>query len=206
MYTERRVLVVDDEPVVTKSCRRVLTEAGYHVDTSESGQEGMSRALAEDFDLVVTDLKMPDLDGMDLVRTLRSARPNTAIVVITGYGTIASAVEATKMGVADYVEKPFTPEEIARAAQRALATSPDSAEPQVEAELVRDVLRAIARGQDMGASMLKAGSRVLSGYALGPEAKAAIVSGDIVWVEKECGPLSSEEREWLQRRLEGEIW
>ena len=207
MYSDRRVLVVDDEPVVTKSCRRVLTDAGFHVDTSQSGREGMSRALAEDFDLVVTDLKMPDLDGMEVLRTLRSERPNTAIVIITGYGTVPSAVEATKAGVSDYVEKPFTPEEIAQAAHRALATPPSTPSGRrVEADLVHDVLRTVSRDQDLGASMLRSGSRVLSGYALSAEAKAAIVSGDIAWVERECGPLAPEDREWVERRLGAEIW
>ena len=65
MVAARRVLVVDDEPVVNESCRRVLTREGYEVDTAQSGREGLDRALAADFDLVITDLKMPDLDGMD---------------------------------------------------------------------------------------------------------------------------------------------
>jgi len=201
-----RVLVVDDEPIVTKSCRRILSEEGYKVDTTESGREGVSRALAENFDLILTDLKMPDLDGMELVRTLRSRRPNTAIVVITGYGTVPSAVEATKAGVADYIEKPFTPERIKDAANRALTIAPEERQVRVEANLVREVLRLASRDHHFGASLLMEGSRVLSGYALSAEAKAAIVSGDIVWIEKECGELSAKERTWLEGRLQAEIW
>jgi len=206
MHATRKVLVVDDEPIVTRSCRRVLAEAGYEVDTSDSGREGMGRALAEDFDLIVTDLKMPDLDGMQLVRTLRSQRPHTAVVVITGYGTVRSAVEATKAGVSDYIEKPFTPEQITEAANRALAPASEEREVTVEADLVKEVLRSASRDQHFGESLLMGGSRVLSGYALSSEAKAAIVSGDIAWIEKKCGDLSAEEREWLERRLGAEIW
>ena len=201
-----KVLVVDDEPIVTRSSRRILAEEGYDVDTTQSGREGMRRALSEEFDLIVTDLKMPDLDGMELVHAVRSRRPRTAIVIITGYGTVRSAVDATKAGVSDYIEKPFTPQEIAHAANRALRRLPRRAAVMVEANLVKEVLRMASLDDAFGASLLMEGSRVLSGYALSSEAKAAIVSGDIAWIEKECGELSSAEREWLERRLQAEIW
>ena len=204
--TMPRVLVVDDEPVVTRSCQRILGEEGYQVATAQCGREGRDRILRERFDLVVTDLKMPDLDGMELVRTLRGGRPPTAVVVITGYGAIASAVEATKLGVADYVEKPFTPDQIVQAASRALRADEVGPEDTVDAEHVRQVLRKVAEDQAFGERLLNEGSRVLSGYALSSEAKAAIVSGDLAWIEKACGELSSQEREWLQRRLEVEAW
>ena len=197
---------MDDEPVVTKGCRRVLAEEGYEVETAESGRAGMDRAFARDFDLVMTDLRMPDLDGMELVRALRRERPDTAVVVITGYGTIPSAVEAAKLGVSDYIEKPFTPGQITEAANRALGVEHDRPEARIEADLVREVLVKASVDQSFGASLLMKGSRVLSGFALSSEAKAAIVSGDIVWVEKLCGELTAEERDWLERRLQAEIW
>ncbi len=206
MSSAHRVLIVDDEPLVTRSCKRILTEAGYKVDTSESGREGVDRALEGNFDLVVTDLKMPDFDGMELVRTLRNRRPGTAVVVITGYGTVRSAVEATKMGVAEYIEKPFTPEQITEAANRALPAEQEERTIRVEAGLVKEVLRRASRDQSFGRALLMEGSRVLSGYALSSQAKAAIASGDIAWIERECGELSVEERTWLRRRLEAEIW
>jgi carbon-monoxide dehydrogenase iron sulfur subunit len=143
MVAGGRILVVDDEPMVTKSCRRVLSGQGYQVDTTESGQEGMRQAFDESFDLVFADLKMPDLDGMDLVRALRNQRPGTAVIIITGYGTVHSAVEAVKLGVSDYIEKPFEPDQIVEAARRALAARPEPEPPgaRIEAELVKEVLR-----------------------------------------------------------------
>jgi len=201
-----RILVVDDEPLVTTSCRRVLTDAGYDVDTTESGQEGMTLALGGRFDLVVTDLKMPDLDGMQLVRALRRERPATAIVVITGYGTVPSAVEAAKLGASDYIEKPFTPDQLVEATSKAITSPPEVRKTRIEAELVKEALRLASRDHRFGASLLEKGSCVLSGYPLSPEAKAAIASGDIAWIEKECGDLSAEERGWLARRLEVESW
>ena len=206
MLSARRVLVVDDEPVVIKGCRRILAQEGYEVEATESGRDGMNRAFTEPFDLVMTDLRMPDLDGMELVRALRQERPQTAVIVITGYGTVPSAVEATKLGVCDYIEKPFTPEQILRAASRSLGTVQNEPEARIEADLVREVLVKASRDQSFGASLLYHGSRILSGLALSSEAKAAIVSGDIVWIEKECGELSADERDWLMRRLQAEIW
>ncbi len=140
MVAGRRVLVVDDEPIVTQSCQRVLGELGYEVETAESGQEGMKQALAEAFDLVMADLKLPDLDGMELIRVLRRERPQIAIVIITGYGTVPSAVEALKLGVTDYIEKPFEPDQLTEAAKRAFA-APPRPEARIEAELVREVLK-----------------------------------------------------------------
>jgi len=206
MVATRRILVVDDEPVVNEGCRRVLAQDGHAVQTTESGREALDRAVAEVFDLVITDLKMPDLDGMELVRTLRRRRPETAIVIITGYGTVPSAVEATRLGVSDYIEKPFTPGELTDAVNHALAAAPESQTVEIDADAVRDVLRRASTDSAFGLRLLTEGSRVLSGLALSTEAKAAIVSGDIAWIEKHCGDLSDEERNWLERRLQAERW
>jgi len=205
MVASGRVLVVDDEAVVTKGCRRILGDAGYQVDTAATGQEGLSRAMAGNFDLVVTDLRLPDLNGMELVRALRNRRPEIAVLIITGYGSVPNAVEAVKLGVADYIEKPFTPEQITEAVKRAVGVREEDTT-RVEADLVREVLQRVARDPSLGERILRKGSRVLSGLALSDEAKAALVSGDIAWVEKECGELTGEERTWLQGRLEAEAW
>ncbi len=204
MVAGRRILVVDDEPMVTSSCQRILAAQGDEVETAESGREGLRQALSEQFDIVMADLRMPDLDGMELVRTLRSKRPETTIIIITGYGSVASAVEAVKLGVLDYIEKPFTPAQIREAVARVPAAVEGTGPARIEAGLVREVLRLAARDRNFGQRLLYEGSRVLSGFPLSLEAKAATVSGDIVWVEKECGELSPAERAWLERRLQAE--
>ncbi len=209
METARNILVVDDEPLVTKSCLRALTPKGYEVTTTLSGRDGLERALRERFDLVVTDLKMPDLDGMELIRELHRERPELAMLVITGYGTVSSAIEATKMGVLEFIEKPFTPEEIGAAVERAFEylSKVDKPKPvRINVELVKRVLRDIHAQPALSSALLQNGSQALSGYALGAMEKAAIVAGDLVWIEKEAGPLSERERAWLLRRLEAEIW
>ena len=206
MVATRRILVVDDEPMVATSCRRILAADGDEVETAGSGHEGLSLALSEHFDLVMADLKMPDLDGMELVRTLRKRRPETAIIIITGYGTVPSAVEAAKLGVSDYIEKPFTPQQIREAVIRAPVAANAERRGRIEAWLVREVLRLAAADPNFGRRLLYEGSHVLSGFPLSHEAEAAIVSGDVAWLEKECGELTRAERDWLERRLQSEIW
>ncbi len=209
MIPKPRILIVDDEPVVTKSCERILAGMAYDVVTTNSGREGLELATRETFNLVVTDLKMPDLDGMDLVRELRKVHPETSVIIITGYGTVPCAVEAIRLGVKEFVEKPFTPDEISEAIVRGVDDSLEEVGPdghRIEADLVKEVLKAISRDHNFAFSLWQHGSRVLDGYALSSEAQQAIASGDIAWIEKHCGELSAEERDWLERRLSAERW
>ncbi len=107
-----RVLVIDDERVVCDSCRKVLSEEGFEVSTSSDGLEGLDRAKAEHFDAVVLDLKMPRASGLEVLRGIKEARPATPVVMITAYPSVGSAMESAKLGVRDYVLKPFTPDEL----------------------------------------------------------------------------------------------
>lgn len=108
-----RILAVDDEPVVLDSFRKILVLEGYSVDTVESAPEALGLVRKIDYDFVFTDLKMPDMDGIELTKAVKHLRPDIDVVMITGYGTIESAVETMKLGAMDYVEKPFTADELA---------------------------------------------------------------------------------------------
>ena len=120
----KRILIVDDEPTIRESCQRIFGERGYQVETASSAQEGLDRASSGYFDCALVDLKMPDMDGMEVVRRARQGRANMAVIIITGYGAVESAAEATRLGVSDYVCKPFKPEEIVDSVERALRNSP----------------------------------------------------------------------------------
>jgi len=210
MVQAHKILVVDDESVVTRACQRILVGAGHRVDFAVTGVEGLSQAVSGNFDVVMADLRLPDLDGMELVRTLRSRRPEVAIIVITGYSSVPSAVEALRLGAADYVQKPFTPKRIRDAIDRLPAPCHREEKPPVHASLVRRILRYASSQQGFGQRLLTEGSSVLSefpgGGVLNWEVKAAITSGDIVRIERRFGILSTEQRDWLERRLEAEIW
>ncbi|MCX5670962.1 MAG: formate/nitrite family transporter [Planctomycetota bacterium] len=126
MVAPKRVLVVDDDATVRQSCQRVLGDAGYEVEAVGTGKEGLERTRCGYFDCALVDLKMPDTDGMEIVRTARQNRGNMAVVIITGYGAVDTAAEAVRLGVCDYVRKPFTPTEIVQAVSQALIREPEA--------------------------------------------------------------------------------
>ncbi len=113
-----RILAVDDEPVILDSFRKILVLAGFAVDTVESGPEALSLVRKHDYDFVFTDLKMPGMDGLDVAKGVHHLRPDIDIAIITGYGTIESAVDAMRFGAVDYVQKPFTEDELVEFANR----------------------------------------------------------------------------------------
>lgn len=118
--SQPRILFIDDEEIVLRSCRRIFAGSGYEIETALSGEEGLSKALNQDFDLVVTDLKMPGIGGMEVLTRLRKSRPDTTVIIFTGYASVDTAREALKNGAFDYIPKPFTPEEIREVIKNAL--------------------------------------------------------------------------------------
>jgi DNA-binding NtrC family response regulator len=116
-----RVLVIDDEEVMLESCRRILDRKGLRVDTEADGLRGRDRAINGKYDLVLLDVRMPQLDGLDLLVQLRKDRPDVEVIIITGYFSIDSAVKAVKLGAFDYLPKPFTPDALRARVDAALA-------------------------------------------------------------------------------------
>jgi len=115
-----RILAVDDESVVLDSFRKILVLDGFNVDTVETGPEALGLVQRRDYDFVFTDLKMPEMDGVEVVKAVKHLRPDVDVAVITGYGTIETAVETMQHGAVDYVQKPFTAEELSDFARKLL--------------------------------------------------------------------------------------
>ena len=115
-----RILIVDDEPVVVRSCERILTPEGYTVESASNGNEAIVKLGKDSFDLVITDLKMPVIDGLELIRWIRNSKPDTGIVVITGFPSQESIREALSLRILDYLPKPFSPALLVEITQRAL--------------------------------------------------------------------------------------
>lgn len=109
---KRKILVVDDEITVCKSIRQAILCEEYEVDTALSGEEALKKDLEKSYDLVITDLMMPGISGLDLLRSLKGRRPSANVIMVTGYPTIKTAVQSVKMGAFDYIPKPFTPAEL----------------------------------------------------------------------------------------------
>jgi len=106
------ILAVDDEAVILDSFRKILVVAGYAIDTVESGREALGLVQKSKYDFVFTDLKMPEMDGLDVVKGVKHFSPETDVIVITGFATVETAVNAMKYGAMDYVQKPFTEDEL----------------------------------------------------------------------------------------------
>jgi DNA-binding NtrC family response regulator len=114
-----KILIVDDEEVVRNSCRRILEPEGYSVKTAGNGSEALHILKNQEADLVLTDLMMPDMDGIEVLRNIKEKWPGVEVVIMTGYGTVKTAVRAMKIGVFDYIEKPFTPDDLISLVRRA---------------------------------------------------------------------------------------
>jgi DNA-binding NtrC family response regulator len=110
--SKARFLVIDDEAIVCRNCKRILTEEGYEVFTETDPEEALRVMKEEVFDIVIVDLKMPKISGLDVLAGVKEIEPDTEVIIITGYSTVKSAVEAMKQGAFDYVPKPFTSDEL----------------------------------------------------------------------------------------------
>jgi two-component system response regulator AtoC len=118
--TRSNVLVVDDQEVVRKSYLRSLAETQCEVAAVDSGDEALRAMEAHPFDVVMLDLRMPGMDGMSVLRTIKKKWPESEVVIITGYPSVDSAKEAIRLGACDYLAKPVSPDEVIRAADGAL--------------------------------------------------------------------------------------
>ncbi len=108
----RKILVVDDEITVCKSIRNAILCDEYTVDTALSGEEALKKDQQECYDLIITDLMMPGISGLDLLKTLKQKRSEANVIMVTGYPTIKTAVQSIKIGAFDYIPKPFTPDQL----------------------------------------------------------------------------------------------
>ncbi len=114
------VLVVDDEAIIREGLKRILEHKGYNVASSASGQHALECMQKENFGLVITDLKMPGMSGMEVLKAIKVLQPEVPVIIITGYSTVDTAVEAMKNGAFDYIAKPFTPDQILEKVSKAL--------------------------------------------------------------------------------------
>jgi DNA-binding NtrC family response regulator len=114
------ILIIDDEEIVSASCSRLLEPEGYSVKTANKGSKGLALLKSQAFDLVLTDLMMPDMDGIEVLRNIKDTWPETEVIIMTGYGTVKTAIRAMKIGVFDYIEKPFTPDDLISLIAKAL--------------------------------------------------------------------------------------
>lgn len=110
--TNQRILVVDDEKNIRLTVTQALKSIGYEVAGAADGREALRQIEQQDFNLILLDLKMPGLDGIEVLKRVVKLRPDIRVIIISAYGTVDNAVEAIKLGAIDFVQKPFTPQEL----------------------------------------------------------------------------------------------
>ena len=120
MATKTTVLVVDDDPTACRLLQEVLAKEGYQVEIAERGTEALEKAGTTLFDVVLSDVRMPDLDGVEVLRALKHLSPETAVIMVTAFGSIETAIETIKEGAYDYISKPFKLDEVKLTVKRAL--------------------------------------------------------------------------------------
>jgi len=213
------ILIMEDEPSVAQGLEMILTEEGYKVDVAATGRSALTTLENDGIDLLVADLHLPDIDGMDVVRHVRKNKPATEVIIITGYGTTEIVLEAfTKLGVHDFLPKPFEEKKITRSIGEALknrvkkSVAPVSKKAEIEEEKLiqkREVIQVLNRSAedaDFWIELMETGSKALADYELTMEAKAAIASGDLKWINENVGELTQKQLMFIYKRLEREAW
>lgn len=127
-----KILCVDDEPVILDSFRKILVLDGYSVDTVENGKDALGLIQRHHYDFVFTDLKMPVMDGVEVTKSVKHIRPDIDVIIITGYATVETAVECMKFGAMDYVQKPFTEDELLAMVKKILIKRQDRIKKQLK--------------------------------------------------------------------------
>lgn len=117
---DKSILIVDDEKNIRLTLSQALETLEVETDTAADGEEALAKLKEKEFSLILLDLKMPGIDGMEVLRQVSKIRPDIRIIILTAYGTVELAVEAMKLGAADFIQKPFTPEEIRELVSRVM--------------------------------------------------------------------------------------
>jgi DNA-binding NtrC family response regulator len=112
-----KILIIDDEQLICDGCRLVLCEEGHSVEFRTNGRTGLEAIREGDYDVLLLDMKLPDIDGIEILRTVRNQKPGMYVIVMTGYSSVRDAVDAMQLGAMDYLPKPFSDEELVRAVQ-----------------------------------------------------------------------------------------
>ena len=204
---KKRALVIDDEKIVLDTVKKILDET-YDVEVTLSGRQGLEWAVRKDYDVVLTDIRMPDIGGMLVLRDIKRAKPTMPVLIITGYASVNSAVQAMKLGAADYIEKPFTPDDLLKAVDLAIekaASRPPDEQALVHKENILRVLDRAATDGDFVYNLLHHWADALEEYDLNNAEKLSLLTGDIEWIEKHVGPLSSKQKRWLEKPLSPEM-
>lgn len=183
------ILAIDDEEIVLDSFRKILVLDGYSIDTVESGPEALMLVKRKDYDFVFTDMKMPGMDGVEVTKAVKHLRPDIDVIVITGYATIETAVETMKYGAMDYVQKPFTEDELISFVNKSLIKRQDRIERKVK-PTVNLVTSSSKESDSIHEFNVPSGVFISSGHTWGSiEQNGLVKVGLDDFVQKIIGPI-----------------
>ncbi len=165
MNAATRILLIEDDSGITDTLQRVLVAEGHDVAIEKRGDDGLARAMKDDFNLVITDLKLPGLNGLELVRQLHTAKPRLPIILVTAFGTTQTAIEAMKFGAYDYLLKPFNIPQLIELVHKAADSNRRMSEPVGLGEPVKVATRSSA-----GARRCRISTRKSAGSPPSPSA------------------------------------
>ncbi len=135
------LLIIEDDAAFCQMLQRFLTKRGYEVETSFSGPDAKTKFNSTAYDLVLTDLRLPDYDGIQLLSEIKEKNPTTPVIVMTGYAEVGTAVNAMKKGAYDYISKPFTPDDIVTIIEKALTSVTEVVVPDTSVKKTEDPLK-----------------------------------------------------------------
>lgn len=200
-----QILLVDDELTLGKGLEKILKKEGYTVDYATTGQGALDFFGQKPYDLLVADLRLPDIDGLEVIKKAKGKNPDLQVIIITGYGTVPSAVGAMKMGVFDYLSKPFTKNEFVDSVQGALETiyAPMLKEAAQQRETAA-IQERTAREKAFKHEVWDRAFEALGNDPIPYEAKNAVISGDFAWITDHLDRLSNDQFRALLTSVETE--
>lgn len=195
---KKKALVIDDEQIILDSVGTLLRDEGFDVDVTLSARKGLDWAIERRYDIILSDIRMPDIGGMRVLRDVKRIHPSLPVIIITGYATVRSAIQAMKLGAAEYIEKPFEPEELIESVSRALGMTPEAEEQAlIHKDEMAKVLERAESDDEFFINLLEKGADALDEYDLTRPEKLALVTGDVRWIEDQIGRLTRAQRRML---------
>jgi len=209
---EGKILVMKDEISLVGELKTVLSEEGYEVDVVTTAQSALEQLQRKCFDLLVVDLCLPEIGGMEFIKRIRREQPDTEVIVTTANPSVFSAVEAMKLGAEEYLAEPFTRDELKNivvstlkkkrrkaAANAQLKRKEFRVGALVQKREVLAVLNRAAEDEQFSRNIMENGFAALDDSSLKHEAKAAIISGDLEWLTKHVGELTPEQFKLIKK-------
>jgi len=204
-----RILVMEDDTNIAKGLELILTDDNYSVKVVNDGQSALDAFKKEDFTLLIADIRLPDMNGLDVVKQVRRHTPETKIIVITGFVSTTLAVDAMKTGVTDFLPKPFSEKQIRTSVSNTLKLhsgkdedgsyvhSISETDNLIQKKEVLHVLDRTNEDQLFCHDLMVKGTEALSEYALSDEAKDAIATGDLNWINTHVGELTQKQLKYV---------